>query len=323
MNIYRVADLMPLLDKAAVIDAVRRALIVHAKGEVQSPMPGALIFPRVNGDCHIKFGSLADSKHFVVKVATGFYHNPARGLASNNGLVLTFDASNGMPVNLFLDEGWLTAWRTAAAAALGVQILAPRVDPVIGIIGIGLQAQLAAEWIPTLLPKASFAFYGRDPERAREVAERFGAVASVSAEALLDQCDIIVTATPSHRELFGSDSVRPGMHFVGIGADGPEKAELPVGMFARAAHILLDCPKQCTDLSDFGRACRAGAVSVSRATTLGDALAGSAPQRAANDISIVDLTGLAAQDIAIANLFAQLLDQQVHAAGSPRDHRFA
>ena len=97
------------------------------------------------------------------------------------------------------------------------------------------------------------------------------------------------------------------MHFVGIGADGPEKAELPTGLFAKAAHILVDCPKQCLSLSDFGSACREGKIVPHRARSLGEALAGPRPLRLADDITIADLTGIAAQDIAIANLFAEKL----------------
>ena len=245
MKIYHLQELLPLLDKSAVIDAVKAALIAHAKGEVQSPMPGSLVFPEANGDCHIKYGQMDGSRHFAIKVATGFYDNPKRNLPASNGLIMVFDAETGIPQSLFLDEGWLTAWRTAAATALAAEILSPQPNPKIGIMGTGLQAQLAVEWIPLLLPKARFAMLGRNADTTLRVAAKLGIEAATNSAELLATCDIIITATPSAHELFSANAARPGMHFVGIGADGPEKAELPTGLFAKAAHILVDCPKQC------------------------------------------------------------------------------
>jgi ornithine cyclodeaminase len=307
LRVYRLSDLEPRLNKKAVINAVRASLIAHAKGMVQSPMPGHLVFPEANGDCHIKFGQMAGSPTFAIKVATGFYNNPERGLPANNGLIIIFDAQTGVPVSLFQDEGWLTAWRTAAATALAAELFAPGLDPVIGIIGTGLQAQLAVQWIPELIPAARFVMHGRDPSRASSVAAAAGAKTASTIEELLAVCDVVVTATSSAQELFSENIARPGTHFVGVGADGPEKAELPVGLFARAAHILVDCPKQCLVLSDFGRACSAGKIAPAKARLFGDVLAGQNPKRQREDITIVDLTGLAAQDIAVANLFAKKL----------------
>jgi ornithine cyclodeaminase len=307
MKIYTIEDIRPLLDKGAVINAVRAAFIVHARGEVQSPMPGHLLFEEANGDCHIKFGQMAGSPHFAIKVATGFYDNTKRGLPVNNGLIMVFDAQTGQPVSLFQDEGWLTAWRTAAATALAAHVLAPKPDPIVGVIGTGLQGQLAVEWINELLPGASFVLFGRSAERTERLAHDLGIAAAPNMENLMAASDIVVTTTPATRALFDVSLVRPGMHFVGVGADGPEKHELPEALFARAAHILVDDHKQCVALGDYGRAIRAGHIAETAAQPLGMILEKGGIYRSVSDITIVDLTGLAAQDIAISNLFAQLL----------------
>ena len=123
LQIYTIERLRPLLNLAEIISAVRDALIRHADGAVQSPMPGQLTFPDVGGHCHIKYGHMARAENFVVKIATGFYGNPQLGQAVNNGLMLLFDARSGAPRCLFQDEGWMTAWRTAAAVALAELIV--------------------------------------------------------------------------------------------------------------------------------------------------------------------------------------------------------
>jgi len=98
------------------------------------------------------------------------------------------------------------------------------------------------------------------------------------------------------------------MHFVGVGADSPGKQELPAGLFARAAHVLTDDHAQCLDHGDFGAAVRAGAVSDTADVMLGSVLSGAiALTRRPGDVTVVDLTGIAVEDIAIADLFSGLL----------------
>ncbi len=307
MKIYSIDNIRPHLNKRAVIDAVRDALIRHSRGEVQSPMPGHLLFEEANGDCHIKYGQMAGSPTFAIKVATGFYDNGKRGLPVNNGLIMVFDARTGTPVILFQDAGWFTAWRTAAATALAVHILAPKPNSKVGVFGTGLQGQLAVEWIAALMPDASFSIYGRDTGRTATIASELSIAAATSAEDMLANCDIVVTATPSAHALFDAARVRPGMHFVGVGADGPEKHELPEALFARASVIATDDHAQCMALGDFGRAVKAGQVSEAADQSLGALLFSRAIGRPNDAITIIDLTGLAAQDIAIADLFAKQL----------------
>jgi ornithine cyclodeaminase len=304
LPIYTIEKLRPLLNRAEVISVVRDALIRHAKGAVQSPMPGQLTFPEVAGDCHIKYGHMTGADHFVVKIATGFYNNRQLGRAVNDGLMLLFDARTGAPHCLFQDEGWMTAWRTAAAVALAAHCLSPRPDPSIGIVGTGQQGQLAIEWIAELLPSAHFTLLDRDPARTLKLGRQLNVDAVQSMTFLLATCDLIITATPSSEALFDASDVRAGQHFVGVGADGREKQELPERLFSVANLILTDDHSQCLESSDYGRAVRAGHVTSSADKALGLFLNSATPfARRRSDITIVDLTGLAAQDIAVANLF--------------------
>jgi ornithine cyclodeaminase len=313
LEIIGLDELRPLLDPSRVIACVRQALIKQARGEVQSPLPGQLLFAQPRGDCHIKFGHVAGGAHFAVKVATGFYDNPARGLPVNHGLVLVLDAHTGAPRVLLNDEGWLTAWRTAAATAIAAEVLAPSGISAVGIIGAGLQARLAIEWLPHTLGSRPFLLWSRSTEKAtalsKELASAGHKVRSVaSIDEVLQNCEIVVTATPSTQPLFHASQVCPGTHLVGVGADSPGKQEISYDLFARAAHVLTDDHAQCLDHGDFGTAVRAGMVGENADVVLGHVLSGdvSLGSRAAGNITIVDLTGIAAEDIAIAELFCEL-----------------
>jgi ornithine cyclodeaminase len=313
MQIIEIDELRPLLHRGKVLDAVRQALIWQAQGKVQSPLPGQLLFRQPPGDCHIKYGHVAGGSHFAIKVATGFYDNPKLGLPSNQGLVLVFDALTGVPTLLLKDDGWLTAWRTAAATAIGASTLGPAEVTEVGVIGTGLQASLALEWLPDTLGDKPFVLWGRDYSKAVALAAQASsagrrAIAVEHIAELLERCNVIVTATPSATPLFTADQVRPGTHIVALGADSPGKQELPTELFRLASVILTDDHAQCLDHGDFGTAVRAKAVADNADVMLGHVLAGTVKlARRPSSITVVDLTGIAAEDIAIAGVFSGLL----------------
>lgn len=312
--IIQAAELHPLLDRKAVIEAVRAALIAHARGHVQSPLPGQLQFPQVRGDCHIKFCALTGAARFVVKVATGFYENPRLGLPVNDGLVAVFDASTGAPRAIFADGGWLTAWRTAAAAALAAAALAPPSISAVGILGTGLQAGLATEWLPETLGPREFVIHGRNTEKADLLVSRVRRQGGQARRArdlgeLFAAANVIVTATCSKQPLFPAELVQHGAHIVALGADGEGKQELPDALFSTATIVAADDHEQCVRYGDLGAAVRAGTYPADRDILLGNLLSGDLRvTRGDRDVTIADLTGIAAEDLAIAELFAQRLE---------------
>ena len=314
IEVIDAAALHPLLDRRAVLEVVRAALIAHARGQVQSPLPGQLLFPQAHGDCHIKFCAATGAARFIVKVATGFYENPRRGLPVNNGLVAIFDAATGAPSVIFAEEGWLTAWRTAAATALAAQALAPPAISAIGLIGTGLQASLATEWLPETLGAHELIVHGRNPDKAEQLAARVRSRGGQARRArdvaeVLAAANVVVTATCSERPLFSVQQVSRGTHLVALGADGPGKQELPHGLFAQASVVATDDHEQCLRFGELGTAVREGAYPEDRAVLLGHLLSGEVRVgRGDQDITIADLTGIAAEDLAIAELFARRLE---------------
>ena len=89
------AEILRRLDHAAGIAAVRESLIAFSAGQVQQPPVVYMGFDRANGDCHVKCAHVSGTPVFVVKIATGFYENPAKGLPSSNGLIVALSATTG------------------------------------------------------------------------------------------------------------------------------------------------------------------------------------------------------------------------------------
>lgn len=312
-SIFRLADLKAIIRRDDVIRVTRDAFVQHALGKVVSPPPGQLSFEEPPGDCHIKFGYIRGGSIFVIKVAIGFYDNPAHGLPSNNGMVLVFDAKTGMTRAILQDEGWLTSWRTAAAGALAAKAGAPAAVTAIGIVGAGHQAELQAQWASALLGVKRVCLWARNKDKAAPVVDRLrqqglDASAVDTVDRLFGQCNVVLTCTPAATPVVPDSAVRPGTHIVALGADGPGKQELDPKILARAAAIVTDDRAQCLSHGEFHHAVSAGLVAGDADLSLGRALAGDIVVRKTdNDITVVDLTGLPAQDVAIATLVVDLM----------------
>ena len=296
-----------------VVAVVRQALIDHAAGRYSLPAPTHLTF--AGGDCHVKSGFLRGGETFTIKMATGFYDNPRKGLPSANGLLLLCSQETGFPLALFEDEGYLTAWRTTAAAVLGAQLASPLRPMRVGIVGSGLQAELAAQWLPQFTDVEGIGLWGRNSDRARALAARLDGGMSVAGHddlaALCNWANVLITTTPSSRPLIRDEWVRPGTHIVALGADNPGKVELDPTLVGRCGFIATDDHEQCLDHGDFGHAVRAGIVRADADRSLGEMLADPVAARTSIDpgaITMVDLTGLAAQDDAIASFFYDVLN---------------
>src|ERR1700729_4519737 len=146
-TVYSRRQIEKVIEPKEVIAAMERAFSAYSKGEAVIPPVGALEFEDPPGDCHIKYGYLKHGATFTVKIATGFWKNPERGLASSNGVVLVFSSQTGELLTIFQDEGYLTDMRTAAAGAVAAKYLAPQEIGAIGIIGAGIQAKLQLEYL--------------------------------------------------------------------------------------------------------------------------------------------------------------------------------
>ena len=241
----------------------------------------------------------------MIKIASGFYDNPSKGLPSSNGMMLAFSAENGKTVAILRDEGWLTDMRTAIGGALATRALARADATKVLIIGTGIQARFQAICLAQLMPERilSFSVWGRNFAAAQNLAhelssQKLTVKAVVGLEDAVSSADIIITTTPAVSPLFAHGLVSSGTHVTAIGADSPGKQELPVGLVISASLRVCDLLGQSLDHGEFQTAKRADpSLDV---TELGHILSGMhSGRRSKDDITVVDLTGIAAQDIAI------------------------
>jgi ornithine cyclodeaminase len=293
------------IDAPALLDEIARGFVAYSAGRVTVPPVGHLGFDDPPGDLHIKYGHVRGDDAFVIKVATGFPDNASRGLPTGDGVMLVLDAATGLLRAVLLDHARLTDVRTAAAGAVAARALAPPSVRRIGILGAGVQAGLQLRWLAHATPCRAVSLWSRTPDRAARLAAelaRDGWVVDVAPAAaeVASSVDLLVTTTASRAPLFPADALRPGTHVTAVGADAPGKRELDPALFARAAVIVADSLAQCADHGELASALAAGTASFGAVRELGDLLADPSFRRPPDAITICDLTGVAVQDIVIA-----------------------
>jgi ornithine cyclodeaminase len=305
---YSRARLEEVIHPADLIRAMEEGFVAYSRGEVVVPPVGHLEFENPPGDCHIKYGYIRGDDAFTVKIATGFYLNPERGLPSSNGVILVFSSRTGELLAILQDEGCLTDLRTAAAGAVAAKYLAPSKVECLGIIGAGTQARLQLQYLKQVTPCRRVLLWARSAERAAAFQVEGFQIEFVPTPAhVAARSQLIVTTTPARHWLLASDDVRPGTHITAVGADGGGKQELDPRLFARAV-CAVDSRRQCEQFGDSAHALQAGLIISGQLIELGEIIQDRGRGRKRDEqITIADLTGVAVQDIQIAKLALQRL----------------
>ena len=306
VRVLRRSDVIRCLAAQEVLDAVREALVAVARGQVTAPAPMSFGFPRARGEAHVKGAYLEGSSDWAVKVATGFYGNRSLGLPTSAGLSLVCSGHTGLVHTVVADGGHLTDVRTGAAGALAATAFTRRRIRRVGIVGTGLQARVQLEYLLHVRQVGEVVAFGRDRARADSYAAqmnaRFGVGVRIAADLreVVDGSELVITATPSERPLIRADWVRGPTAFVAVGSDMPAKQELDAALLECAEMLVADDPGQAMAVGELHHAPEAAA----RAGWLGELLADPNSQ-ALDGIRIADLTGLGAEDAAVAGVVAR------------------
>ena len=301
------AQIMELFQFDGAARVISEAYVASSSGHVQTGDVVHLSFPESNGDCHVKSGHILHTDKYVIKIASGFYDNPSKGLPSSNGMMLAFSATSGEPVAILRDEGWLTDMRTGLGGAIATKALANEDAEKVLIIGSGIQARFQAKCLASLMPSRSFNFniWGRNENAVTVLVEELrshnlNADVATNLDEEVSHADIIITTTPATSFLFGDNLVRPGTHVTAIGADTHGKQELPTSLIESASLLVCDMMSQSLNHGEF-QVINDTDLS-KKVVELGNILSNSCAGRTSdNDITIADLTGIAAQDIAITS----------------------
>ena len=313
MHSFDEAALRAVVTPARAVAAVREAFRADGEGRAHVPAVINLEIPSARGEFHVKTAHIEGVPHVAVKIASGFYDNPSKGLPSGSGLMALFDAATGLPVALLLDNGFLTDIRTGAAGAVAADYLARESITTVGVIGSGIQARHQVRCLRVV--RSFTRIVAWSPNRARlgaycnEMgAEGYDVAAAAGIEEVCAAADLLITATPARQALVRAEWLREGVHVTAAGADSPGKQELEAACLARAELVVVDRYSQCAAFGELKHALDRALVLPEHVRTLGEIVTGRAAGRTSpSEITIADLTGVGFQDTAIASAALELL----------------
>jgi len=303
LNLDEIQRVLPRID---VLKIIEEGFVAYSDGRVVVPPVGELVFDDPPGEAHIKYGYIKNDDFYVIKIASGFYHNPRIGLPSSQGMMLVFSQKTGVCEAVLLDRGLLTDIRTAAAGAVAARLLAPREVQRIGILGAGTQAKLQLQHLGGVTPCRRSLVWVPDPDETEPFLQCFAGSGfdieiAQSPSEVARACNLIVTATPSTRPLLQASEISRGTHITAVGSDTADKIELDPAILSLADVVVVDSLPQSESRGEIFRAVQSGDFERDSAVELGVALADPTLSRRDDDqITVCDLTGVAVQDIQIA-----------------------
>jgi ornithine cyclodeaminase len=290
------------------LTAVEKAFTSLAAGDAFVPPIMGILVPEREGEVDVKAAYIRGLSAFAIKVASGFFSNPAHGLPTNSGLMIVVSAETGYPLAVLLDNGYLTQIRTGLAGALMSKHLAPSAIDTVGVIGAGVQGRYQVRALQLVRRFRRVLVYDRVPSAVAGYVEEMPLELHVPVAAapdlptLVKESQVVITSTPSHEPYFRAEWLHPGLHIASMGADLPEKQELFSETVARVDRVACDLKSQCFARGELHHAILDGAISEHHdVTELGEMTSGKRPGRISDSQTTLSvLTGVGVQDTAIA-----------------------
>ena len=304
----------PILSKIDVIEPMKQGFIDYSRGLAEIPPVGELIMEDPPGDVHIKYGYLKGGNHYVIKIASGFVGNNEFGIKAGQGMMLLFDIKTGQPLAILIDEANLTDIRTGIAGAITSSELASKNVNEVLIVGTGVQARYQAKYICQEMGISKVIFWGRDESKINKIANDINLnnveiKIEKNLESAVRSSKLIITTTSAKSPLIDSGWVQPGTHITAVGSDTHNKCELDYNILAKANLIVADSIEQNVLRGEIHQALKHDAINEADLIEIGEIFENPEKGRKNDqDITVADLTGVAVQDLVIAEAVYNTLE---------------
>lgn len=315
MLILSERDARALVGVEDAIQAVERTFVAMAREQARNYPVVREVLGYQDAVFGVKTGADTSAPLLGLKAGGYWPHNAQRGLTNHQSATVLFDPETGR-AQAVVSANYLTGVRTGAASALATRALSRPDSSVLAILGTGVQSvyQLKA----TLAVRAIRRVRAWDP--SAEQLRNFGRAVTELGLAFepqpgpreaIAEADVVITVTPSQKPLVEAGWLRPGTHVSAMGADTKGKQELAAQVVAEAA-VYVDEPAQAVSIGECQHAFAAGLITLADLRgTLGEVIAGLRPgRRSDSEITLFDGTGVALQDLAVADLAVRLATGQ-------------
>ena len=250
--------------------------------------------------------------HFVTKLVSVHEGNVEKGLPTVNAQVAVNDAETGLPA-AFMDGTYVTAARTSCVGGLSARELTS--GPItVGVIGAGTQARWQVRAVAEATTVEAVTFFDLDESMLDGAVEELegeldaSVSAGESAESVVGDVDLVITATTSPAPVFPGEALSPGTVVVAIGAYTPDMQEIDPKTFERAGSVFADVPEEVAEIGDIVES----ALTEADLIPFSEMLQGSAGRDSADEIIVVESVGSAVMDAAAAGyIYEQAAERDV------------
>lgn len=289
----------------SIIADVEIALKQYSEKATLMPPRYQMDRPGTPGTLRVMLAALPELNTAGLKVLTG--NAGKRTPEGTYFVVMLFDQDGSLLCVMSANR--LTQLRTGAASAVATKYLARKDSRNLGLLGAGVQGLGQLEAISHVLRIQSGYVYdvkSEQAEKARGIAlDRFKVALEVasSPDKVVQNADVLITATTSNQALFDASAVNPGTHINAIGSNMPSRQELDVALFRRSK-VFVDSIEQATKESgDLIEAMSRGSYKVDEISgEIGEVIAGKkAGRTSTQQITLFKSVGIAVEDVAAAN----------------------
>ena len=305
-------EIVQLLPMAECIEVMAGALQALAAGQALLPLRTMMLLPGGPPEAQNLMGLmpsyLGSIQAFGVKVIAAFPGNYGSQFDTHQGVVILFDAQNGM-LRAILDGTSITAIRTAAVSGVATSLLARQDAGDLALIGAGTQARTHLEAMKTVRNLRRVRVYSLPLEGAYAFAERearrngIPVEVKLTASEAVEGADIICTTTTSHEPVLKGEWVSPGAHINAVGAFQPTTRELDTQAVVQARLYVDRRESTLHEAGEFLIPKSEGGIGDEHIIgELGEVLSGKAPGRGSPDeITLFKSLGIAIEDLAAAH----------------------
>ncbi|MCC6473107.1 MAG: ornithine cyclodeaminase family protein [Burkholderiales bacterium] len=301
MLLLRHEAVQEAMQSAQVIDALERMLSRPGAGMLALP-PRLTVEDERGGFLRLMPVIASDTGYAGFKAMN---LHPAYGVRY---MIAMIALANGELAAL-LDADWITAYRTAATAAIAVRHLKPRAAQTLAVIGSGTQARALLDAVSRVLAPRRVLVYSptaANRERfAAEMAARLGVSieAAASAEEATRDAGVVLSAyRAKSTPLIHAAMVRPGALVCGISSVRPRHREVDVSLW-EASRVVVDDLAHVRESGDGRAAAERGLCGEENVCELWRVLRDASLGRRSEDERVLfKSVGTAEQDIALAAL---------------------
>ncbi len=292
-----------------LIEALAQAHVQYSTGKAVMPVRLVVPLPQIQGRITSMPGFLSEDQALGMKVVTYFQENFKQGLPAILATIMLFSAETGRMIAT-MDGSYITAIRTACASALATKILANAETPVLGILGAGVQARAHIQALNRVRKIERIKLYSPSGTSAaavqKELTPQVDAAIEVaqSAEAVVRDADLVVTATTTKEPIMQSAWLKAGAHINAVGSHRPDLREIDGPTLARATIVVDSRDAIMAECGDILLALKEKSIGENHIHgEIGEVLAKIKPGRTRQDeLTLYKSVGIAIQDVAAANL---------------------